>query len=456
MNTIRLFDFLTAAFRYWYRTFRREPMFAMTAILTLALGVGATTAIFSVVNGVLIKPLPYPDADRLVGISHVAPGMGFDEAVGMSPSMLFTYGEESRVFQAIGGWSPGAATVTGLAEPERARVLMITYGLLQAMDVAPLLGRWVSRQDDAPGADGVLLLSYGYWQRRFGGDRGVVGRSITVDSRPRRIIGVMPRFFFRLRGQDPDLFIPLQLERSRLHLGDLGFLGIARLKAGVTLAQANADVARMIPIWLRSWPGPNAAFGREVFEKAHFAPALGAFEGRGGGKYRECSLAGHGGCRTGPFDCLRQRGEPVTGEGRVAPAGARHPSGAGRGPRAGSGGVAHGKPAVRRRRRPAGPGICGQRIELVAPHETGESAATRRDFAGRLRPVVRLRRLALFVSGLRTSAGPEIHRLRSYGRAANGQPRERGTASCAKSAGSWTGLPGAGSTGDVRPHAPHV
>ena len=275
MNTIRLFDLLGAAFRYWYRTLRREPVFAVTAILTLALGVGATTAIFSVVNGVLIKPLPYSDADQLVGISHFAPGMGFDSAVGMSPSMLFTYREESRVFQAIGGWSPASATVTSLAEPERARVLMITFGLLQAMDVPPLLGRWVSEKDDAPGADEVLLLSYGYWQRRFGGDRAVVGSNITVDSRPRRIIGVMPRFFFRLRGQDPDLFIPLQFERNRLHLGDLGFLGIARLKAGVTLAQANSDVGRMIPIWLRSWPGPNAAFGRELFEKARFAPALG-------------------------------------------------------------------------------------------------------------------------------------------------------------------------------------
>ena len=91
MNTIRCLDLFAAAFRYWFRTLRREPMFAVTAILTLALGVGATTAIFSVVNGVLIKPLPYRDADELVGVAHFAPGMGFDDAVGMSPSMLFTY-----------------------------------------------------------------------------------------------------------------------------------------------------------------------------------------------------------------------------------------------------------------------------------------------------------------------------------------------------------------------------
>ena len=188
--------------------------------------------------------------------------------------MLFTYREEGRVFQSIGGWSPDAATVTGLAEPERVSTLLITFGTLQALNVPPLMGRWLSREDDTEGAPEVVLLSYDYWQRRFGGDPGAVGRGITVDSRPRRIIGVMPRSFFRLMGQDPDLFIPLRLDRNRLHLGDLGFLGIARLKRGVSLAQAGSDVSRMLPIWLRSWPGPNASLGREVFERARFSPAL--------------------------------------------------------------------------------------------------------------------------------------------------------------------------------------
>ena len=249
-------------------------MFTAAATLTLTLGIGATTAIFSVVNGVLIKPLPYPAADELLSVSHFAPGMGFAEPIGMSPSMLFTYREEGRVFQSIGGWTPDAATVSGLAEPERISTLLITFGTLQALSVPPLKGRWLSQEDDKEGAPEVVLLSYGYWQRRFGGDASVVGRGIRVDSRPRQIIGVMPPSFFRLMGQDPDLFIPLRLDRNRLHLGDLGFLGIARLKPGVNLAQANSDVARMLPIWLRSWPGPNASFGREVFEKARFSPAL--------------------------------------------------------------------------------------------------------------------------------------------------------------------------------------
>ena len=265
---------LRTALRYWLRTLRREPVFTAAATLTLALGIGATTAIFSVVNGVLIKPLPYPAADELISVSHFAPGMGFAEPVGMSPSMLFTYREEGRVFQSIGGWSPDAATVTGFAEPERIRTLLITFGTLQVLNVPPLIGRWLSQEDDTEGAPEVVLLSYGYWQRRFAGDASAVGRAITVDSRPRQIIGVMPPSFFRLMGQDPDLFIPLRLDRNRLHLGDLGFLGIARLKPGVSLAQANSDVARMLPIWLRSWPGPSANLGREVFEKARFSPDL--------------------------------------------------------------------------------------------------------------------------------------------------------------------------------------
>ena len=274
MDTIPFIESLSTALRYWFRTLRREPMFTAAATVTLALGLGATTSIFSVVNGVLIKPLPYPAADELISVSHFAPGMGFDEPVGMSPSMLFTYREEGHVFQSIGGWSPDSATVTGFAEPERIRTLLITFGTLQVLNVPPLMGRWLSQEDDTPGSPEVVLLSYGYWQRRFGGDPSVVGRGITVDSGPRQIIGVMPPSFFRLMGQDPDLFIPLRFDRNRLHLGDLGFLGIARLKPGVSLAQANSDVARMLPIWLRSWPGPNASLSREVFEKARFSPAL--------------------------------------------------------------------------------------------------------------------------------------------------------------------------------------
>lgn len=272
MNTLPFVESLSAAFRYWLRTLRSEPVFSFAAILTLALGIGATTAIFSVVNGVLIKPLPYPASGELLSIRHRTPGWNLAGDMNMSPSMLFTYRQEGRVFQSIGGWTPNAVTVTGFAEPERARILLITFGTLQALNVPPLHGRWLSQEDDTPGSADVVLLSYGYWQRRFGGDKNIVGRGITVDSRQREIIGVMPPGFFTFMGQNPDLFLPLRLERSRISLGDVSFQGIARLKPGVSVAEANSDVERMIPTWLRSWPPPPGS--GSSFENAHFQPAV--------------------------------------------------------------------------------------------------------------------------------------------------------------------------------------
>jgi predicted permease len=177
------------------------------------------------------------------------------------------------MFESVGGWFPDVATITGLAEPERAVTLLVTFGMLQSLGVAPLLGRWLSQEDDTPGAPETLLLSYGYWQRRFGGDPGIIGRTITVDSRPRQIIGVMPQSFRFMHWNPEELYIPLRFERNRLHLGDLSLQGIARLKPGVGLAEANSDIARMLPIWLRSWPAPNGA-SKEMFEKARFDPAL--------------------------------------------------------------------------------------------------------------------------------------------------------------------------------------
>jgi putative ABC transport system permease protein len=171
------------------RRFTRAPLFTAIAVITLAIGIGANTAVFSVVNGVLIKPLPYPNSEELVGVWHSAPGAGFKEGVlGGSPTMLFTYREESRAFQDLGLWSGGGVTVTGLAEPEQVRSLSVTYGTLQSLAVPPEIGRWFSREDDTPGSPQTVMLMHGYWQRRFGGDRGVVGRAITIDARPRTVI----------------------------------------------------------------------------------------------------------------------------------------------------------------------------------------------------------------------------------------------------------------------------
>jgi putative ABC transport system permease protein len=248
-------------------------MFTAIALITLALGIGANTAIFSVINGVLIKPLPFPKADQLAGVWHLAPGIsGIAGDVNCSPTMYFTYREENRTFQDFGLWSYDGGTVTGMGEPEQVLAMDFTYGVLNALGVQPASGRWFSEADDKPGSPATVILSYGYWQRRFGGSPSALGRSLVVNGKPRTIIGVMPQNF-RFSNLHADLIFPAQFERDKLFLGQFSYQGIARLKPGVTLAQANADVARMLPIWLKAWP-PAPGFSRALFENAYFSPKV--------------------------------------------------------------------------------------------------------------------------------------------------------------------------------------
>jgi putative ABC transport system permease protein len=248
-------------------------MFTTIALITLALGIGANTAIFSVINGVLLKPLPYPKAQQLVGVWHLAPGIsGISGDINCSPTMYFTYREQGRTFQDFGLWTNDGATVTGAGEPEQVQSLDVTYGTLNALGVQPAMGRWFSQADDTPGAPDTVILTYGYWQRRFGGNPSAVGRSLIVDAKPHTIIGVMPQDL-RFLSSSADLIVPIQFDRSKIFLGQFSYQGIARLKPGVTLEQANADVTRMLPIWLRTWPPPSG-FSRALFENAHFAAKI--------------------------------------------------------------------------------------------------------------------------------------------------------------------------------------
>ncbi len=229
------------------RRLRQAPLFTAIALVTLALGIGATTAIFSVVNSVLIKPLAYPQADSLVGVWHTAPGItGIGDSINCSPTMYFTYREENRSFQDFGLWQSGGASVTGVGDPEQARALTVTYGTLQALGIQPMLGRWFSQADDTPGSAETVILTYGYWQRRFGGDRSVIGRTITIGftaaQRDRRDAGRRSDF----RTSTRELILPQRFDRNKIFLGNFSYQGIARLKPGVTLQQANADIARML------------------------------------------------------------------------------------------------------------------------------------------------------------------------------------------------------------------
>jgi putative ABC transport system permease protein len=186
--------------------------------------------------------------------------------------MYFTYREESRTFQDFGIWQARGASLTGLGDPEQVRTLNVTYGTLDAAGVQPALGRWFSQADDTPGSPETVILTYGYWQRRFAGDKAVIGRTITLDSRPHNVIGVMPAEF-RFQNIDAQVILPERFDRNKTLLGNFSYQGIARLKPGVTIQQADADIARMLPIWVRTWPAP-AGFSKTLYENARFGPKL--------------------------------------------------------------------------------------------------------------------------------------------------------------------------------------
>ncbi|MGA7313852.1 MAG: ABC transporter permease [Silvibacterium sp.] len=254
------------------RRLGRAPLFTAITLLTLAIGVGANTVIFSVVQGVLLKPLPYPHPEQLIGVWHSAPGIDIKE-LNMSPSIYFIDREQNTTLQDIGVYDNDSLNVTGAGQPEHVRGLDVTDGTLPILGVAPTLGRLFTRKDDSPGSPQTVLLSYGYWQKKFGGDRSVIGRSITVDGKPREIIGVLPKGFHFLDQQDAALILPFQWDRSKVKLGNFSQRSLARLKPGVTMAQASADMARLLPVVLRSFPVPEG-FSVSLFEKARIMPNL--------------------------------------------------------------------------------------------------------------------------------------------------------------------------------------
>ena len=227
----------------------RNLSVTVTAVLTIAIGIGATTAIFSVVNGVLIRPLPYPEPERLVGVWHTAvfQTTAIDN-FNLSPTMYRSYAEHNETWQSFGVWSAGAASVTGLGEPQQVPLVRVTDGVLPALGVPPALGRWFSEGDDTTETPETVVLTHSYWQRRFGGDPGVIGRTMTVESRPREVIGVMPPGF-RFLDLDVELILPQRFDPAQIRSDTFNFFGLARLKPGVTLERANAELERAIQTW---------------------------------------------------------------------------------------------------------------------------------------------------------------------------------------------------------------
>jgi predicted permease len=252
--------------KFALRRLGKSPGFAAAVILTLAIGIGANTAVFSVLDSVLIRPLPYPQPDQLVSL-HLnalgAPGLAdFRDELRLSASMYLTFSEHNRAFQSVGVWLPGTANVTGLAQPEEVRTVQVSGGVLETLGTEPVAGRWLNDADQDPRGSKSVMLNYGYWQRRFGGDKSVVGRIVQIDSQPRLVVGVMPRGF-KVVNYDFDVMVPMALDRH--HQIEAGFCchGIARLKPGVPIATADADVARLLNVWMDSWsngPGSDPHF----------------------------------------------------------------------------------------------------------------------------------------------------------------------------------------------------
>ncbi|MBA2645733.1 MAG: ABC transporter permease [Pyrinomonadaceae bacterium] len=242
--------------RYAARALAKRPAFTFVAVLTLALGIGANTAIFSVVNTVLLRPLPYPEADRLMMLS---------ERHEQIPTRFISYPNfldwrtHNQVFEAMSTIRGLSLTLTGTGEPESLDGRMVSSDYFSIMRASPSLGRDFLAEEDKPGAAGVTILSHGFWQRQFGGDANVLGRTITLDDKSFTVIGVMPQSF-RHQGT-PDLFVLMgQWTNQNNWMGrDVRLAGfvVARLKAGVTLEGARADMDAISKQLLQQHPIAN-------------------------------------------------------------------------------------------------------------------------------------------------------------------------------------------------------
>src|SRR5579863_9591798 len=246
------------------RRLSKSPGFAVTVLLTLAIGIGTNTAVFSVVDSVLLKPLPYPESDRLVTLSLQAPGAAglasFRDGLLLSPSLFLTFAEHNRAFQRLGVWRTSTANLTGIAQPEEVHAITVSSGLLETLAVPPLAGRWLNADDQKPNASKSVMIGYGFWQRQFGGQRSVIGQTVRLDSQSWQIVGIMPRGF-KVVDSDFDVLRPAPAAFDPRHqiLEGFAWNGVGRLKDGVAIGQADADITSLIPVWMDSWSdGPKS------------------------------------------------------------------------------------------------------------------------------------------------------------------------------------------------------
>src|SRR5690349_4666392 len=230
--------------RHGIRLLLANPGHTATALATLIIGIGASTAIFSVVNTVLLRPLPYPEPREIVGIWGVT---AQGNRSSLSESTFLAYRDRNRAFAHMATFNAGGFTFTQVSNPERARGGRVGADFFEVLRIRPLLGRTFQPGEDLDGHNAVVVLGYGLWQRRFGSDPAIVGRTISMNMKPYTVIGVLPADFeFSVPGlfRPADLWVPTSLSRDNSNRGNY-LRAIARLKPGVTMAQGQADLDAM-------------------------------------------------------------------------------------------------------------------------------------------------------------------------------------------------------------------
>jgi putative ABC transport system permease protein len=237
--------------RYALRMLRKNPGFTAVAVITLALGIGANTAIFSVVNSVLLRPLPFRQPGQLVRVYSEFPTMKLNK-FWLSPPEMLDIQKEAKSWEAIGGWAPGGQNIGTSTEPLRVTSAAVTRGLVDALGVPPELGRNFSEEEDRNGGPNVALISHGLWQRAFGGESGIIGKQIQVNSQATTVIGVMPASFAFPPGSNDqvDVLLPFQFDSANPGGRGSHFLSvIGRLKPGVTIDQARTEMTSLMAGW---------------------------------------------------------------------------------------------------------------------------------------------------------------------------------------------------------------
>src|ERR1044071_6748494 len=249
--------------RYAIRNLLRRPGFTLIAVVTLALGIGANTAIFSAVNALLLKPLPFPELDRTVAIRDKAPSRGVLHNE-VSFANYLDLKNQNQTFEQLALYSWWSPNLTGFETPERLQGFLVTANLFDALGVKPIMGRNFTAEENQPGKDAVAILTYGLWQRRFGGDPDILNKTITINTVASKVIGVMPEHFNFPNGAE--LYAPIamtpELMKSR---GNHSFYILGRLNRGASIASAQADIDNIMARLAQQYPETNTGWGATAF-----------------------------------------------------------------------------------------------------------------------------------------------------------------------------------------------